>query len=283
MILIADSGSTKTAWRIIDTEGVVAQAHTIGFNPYYQDGPQIAETIRESLLPQLTGYAPKEIHFYGAGCSAPDKQALVASAISSNFPEATVHVHHDLEAAARALCGHEEGIACILGTGSNSCLYDGEKIVQNVPNLGFILGDEGSGGYMGKLLVQAFLNQELPADVHEAFMARYNTTRDEIVDHVYRKPYPNRYIATYAKFLFDHQKHPFIYELICRCFADFFEKTVIKYPDYQQKKTHFVGSIAFYFGDILKTVAQKYSINVGQILESPIAGLSLYHQQNITV
>jgi hypothetical protein len=152
-----------------------------------------------------------------------------------------------------------------------------------MPNLGFILGDEGSGGYMGKLLVQAFLNQELPEEMHLAFLDRYHTDRDEIVDHVYRKPYPNRYMAGYAKFLFDHQRHPYIYQLICQCFTDFFLKTVVKYPDYEQKETHFVGSIAFYFADILRTVALRHGVTVGQILESPIAGLSLYHQQKITV
>jgi N-acetylglucosamine kinase-like BadF-type ATPase len=155
--------------------------------------------------------------------------------------------------------------------------------VQNLPNLGFILGDEGSGGYMGKRLVQDFLNLELPQDLHDAFMARYNTTRDEIVDHVYRQPYPNRYMAAYAKFLFDHRQHPHIYQMIRQCFADFFQKAVVKYPGYQQKRTHFVGSIAFYFGDILRTVAKEHQITVGHILESPIAGLSLYHQQKTTV
>ncbi|RNI23727.1 BadF/BadG/BcrA/BcrD ATPase family protein [Rufibacter latericius] len=282
MILIADSGSTKTAWRLLDTHGEVAEALTSGINPYYRNTPEIAQMLEESLLPQLEGNTPGEIYFYGAGCSAKDKQEVVRAAIAQLYPSAEIHIHHDLEAAARALCGDKEGIACILGTGSNSCLYDGEKIVQNVPNLGFILGDEGSGGYMGKLLVQAFLNQELPEEIHNAFMARYNTNRDEIVDHVYRKPYPNRYMAGYAKFLFDHQQHPFIYQMICQCFADFFRKTVVKYPAYEQKETHFVGSIAFYFAEILRTVAKQHNITVGQILESPIAGLSLYHQQKIT-
>ncbi|WP_210489530.1 N-acetylglucosamine kinase [Rufibacter aurantiacus] len=282
MILIADSGSTKTAWRLLDHEGVKAQAHTPGINPYYQNTQEIALTLKDSLLAQLSGHTPQEIYFYGAGCSAKDKQEVVVSALREIFPDSLVQVNHDLEAAARALCGQKEGIACILGTGSNSCLYDGEKIVQNVPNLGFILGDEGSGGYMGKLLVQAFLNQELPQDVHELFMTRYNTNRDEIVDHVYRQPYPNRYMANYARFLSDHREHPFIYGLICQCFGDFFRKTVMKYPDFQQKETHFVGSIAFYFADILRTVAKEHQINVGQILESPIEGLSLYHQQKIT-
>ncbi|RNI32595.1 N-acetylglucosamine kinase [Rufibacter immobilis] len=283
MILIADSGSTKTAWRLLDAGGIVGQAHTVGINPYYQDTPEIAQMLRESLVPQLSGEAPQEVYFYGAGCSAKDKQAIVAAALAELFPHADVQVHHDLEAVARALCGHEEGIACILGTGSNSCLYDGEKIVQNHPNLGFILGDEGSGGYMGKRLVQAFLNQELPADLHQAFMDRYHTNRDEIVDHVYRKPYPNRYMAAYARFLSDHRQHPFIYQLISQCFADFFKVNVTKYPAYQQKKTHFVGSIAYYFDDILRTVAKEHHITVGHILENPIAGLALYHQQKMTV
>lgn len=283
MILIADSGSTKTSWRLIDTDGVVSQAHTIGFNPYYQNTPEIAQILRDTLLPQLQGKKPQEVYFYGAGCSAKSKKEIVANALSQIFPETDIQVHHDLEAAAHALCGHSEGIACILGTGSNSCLYDGEKIIQNLPNLGFILGDEGSGGYMGKSIVQAYLNNELPEDLHQAFFDRYQVDRDEIIDNVYSKPYPNRYMAAYSKFLFDHRKHPFIYQMIYQCLADFFEKTIIKYPDYQNKETHFVGSIAFYYGDILRKVAKQYGVKVKNILESPIAGLSLYHQQKITV
>jgi len=283
MILIADSGSTKTSWRLIDTDGEVSQAHTIGFNPYYQNTAEITQILQETLLPQLQDSTPQEVYFYGAGCSAKSKKEIVAKALSTLFPDSTVHVHHDLDAAAHALCGHEEGIACILGTGSNSCHFDGEKIVYNVPNLGFILGDEGSGGYMGKTLVQAFLNKELPEDLHQAFFDRYQVDRDEIIDNVYSKPYPNRYMATYAKFLFDHRKHPYIYQLIYQCLADFFEKNITKYEDYKNKETHFVGSIAFHFNDILRSVAKQYGIKVGQILESPIAGLSLYHQQKITV
>jgi glucosamine kinase len=283
MILIADSGSTKTAWRLLNAQGEVTQALTVGINPYYQDTPEIAQALKDSLLPQLPGTAPQQVYFYGAGCSAKDKQDLVAAALLAVFPNAQVHVHHDLEAAARALCGHKEGIACILGTGSNSCLYDGEKIIQNLPNLGFILGDEGSGGYMGKHIVQAFLNRELPADLHQAFEERYHTNRDEIVDNVYRKPYPNRYMAGFARFLSDHREHPFIYQMITKCLGDFFKKAVVKYPDYQKKETHFVGSIAYYFRDILRTVAQQYGVTVCTILESPIEGLSQYHQQKLSL
>ncbi|WP_192822983.1 N-acetylglucosamine kinase [Rufibacter sp. LB8] len=282
MILIADSGSTKTSWRQIETEGIMGQADTIGFNPYYQNTDQIAQTLRENLLPQLNGFRPHEIYFYGAGCSAKEKKDIVAQALSQLFPGSDIHVHHDLEAAAHALCGHEAGIACILGTGSNSCLYDGEKIVENLPNLGFILGDEGSGGYMGKRIVQAYLNLELPQDLHQAFVDRYQTDRDEIIDNVYSKPYPNRYMAGFAKFLYDNRTHPFIYQMIYRCLADFFEKNIIRYPDYQNKETHFVGSIAFHFSDILRTVARQYNVRLGTILENPIAGLSQYHQQKIT-
>lgn len=284
MILIADSGSTKTSWRLLNAEKVAAEAHTVGFNPYYQDTAEIAQVLRDSLVPQLADQpTPQEIYFYGAGCSAPDKKAVVATALQENFPAATVHVLHDLEAAAHALCGSEPGIACILGTGSNSCLYDGEKIVHNVPNLGFILGDEGSGGYMGKRLVQAFLNQELPTDVHEAFQNRYHTNRDEIVDHVYRKPYPNRYMAAFARFLSDQRTHPYVYQMIYQCLADFFEKNITRYEGHQELDTHFVGSIAFYFQDILREVAKQYGVRVRHIIENPITGLSLYHQQKISL
>ncbi|QHL87792.1 N-acetylglucosamine kinase [Nibribacter ruber] len=281
MILIADSGSTKTAWRQITKDGVLAETKTAGINPYYQSSEEIAQMLEQSLLEQWPDITPKEVYFYGAGCSAPDKKAMVEAALQQAFPASKIEIHHDLEAAARALCGEEPGIACILGTGSNSCLYNGHQIVHNLPNLGFILGDEGSGGYMGKRLVQTFLNNELPADLHQAFQQRYHLTRDEVVDNVYRKPYPNRYMATFAKFLFDHRQHPFIYQMIYQSFSDFFEKTIVKYPDYQQYNVHFVGSIAFHFSDILRKVAQQYAVRVQHILENPMAGLSLYHQQKI--
>jgi glucosamine kinase len=281
MILIADSGSTKTDWRLLAPNGTVSQAKTIGFNPYYQDAENIYSSLEGSLLPQLTGQKPTEIFFYGAGCGSEDKRNVVAEALRQAFPGSEVTVQHDLAAAARALCGHSPGIACILGTGSNSCLYDGKEIVQNIPPLGFILGDEGSGAYLGRKLIQAFLREELPADLRENFAKRYKVTKEAILDWVYSQPFPNRYLASFAKYAFDKRRHPAVYPLIRESFSDFFEKHVCRYPGYIDLPVHFVGSIAFYFGDILRQLARERQVRVQHILESPIAGLTLYHQQEL--
>ena len=281
MILIADSGSTKTDWRLIAPDGLVAQAKTVGFNPYYQSTEDIFSSLEGSLLPQLNGQKPGEIFFYGAGCGDEAKRKIVADALLQAFPESVVTVQHDLIAAARALCRHEPGIACILGTGSNSCLYNGREIVQNIPPLGFILGDEGSGAYLGKRIIQAFLRQELPEDLQENFAKRYKVTKEDILDKVYAQPFPNRYMATFAKYLFDKRRHPAVYPLIHQSFTDFFDKSVCRYPGYSELPVHFVGSIAFYFGDILRKIARERQIRVQHILENPIAGLTLYHQEKL--
>lgn len=281
MILIADSGSTKTDWRLLSPNGSIAQAKTIGFNPFYQDTENIFSTLQGSLLPQLAGQQPRQIYFYGAGCGDESRRQVVSDALLQAFPESDVTVQHDLLAAARALCGHEPGIACILGTGSNSCLFDGKQITQNIPPLGFILGDEGSGAYLGRKLISAYLRQELPQDLQEAFYKKYQVTKEAIQNRVYSQPFPNRYLASFAKFLFDRRRHPAIFALIYQSFTDFFDKCVSRYPNHTELPIHFVGSIAFYFGDILRQIAREHSIRVQHILETPIAGLTLYHQQNL--
>jgi glucosamine kinase len=276
MLLIADSGSTKTDWRIIDQDKNIAQAKTAGFNPYYQTEEQIFAELKEVLLPQVKGDIT-EIYFYGAGCSSPDKNALVENALSRVFLKAQVHVSHDLLAAARALCGSEAGIACILGTGSNSCLYDGKDIVANKASLGYILGDEGSGAVLGKLLVSKYFNRELPGHLMAKFEKRYALSREELLDNVYKKPFPNRYLAKFSQFLFHNLSDPYIYKLVYDAFADFFDKNVLYYENYADYKVHFTGSIAFYYSNILRQVANDKGIVVKNILENPIAGLTLYH------
>ncbi|GEO02985.1 ATPase [Adhaeribacter aerolatus] len=277
MILIADSGSTKTDWRLLLPDGEIAQATTVGFNPNYQSAENIRTELQESLLPQLGNNQPTQIYFYGAGCSTEAKCSLVADAILNVFPGSHVQVMSDVVAAARGTCGHQAGIACILGTGSNSCLYNGEIITAQMPCLGFTLGNEGSGSYLGKKLLHLYLNHELPADLQEAFGKQYPATQAEILHRIYNEPFPNRYVASFALFLQGRQRHPFVAELLHQNFLDFFRLTVCKYPDYQMLPTHFVGSIAFYFADILRKTAKSQHIQVGRILQSPIAGLALYH------
>lgn len=279
MILIADSGSTKTDWRMIASTGEISQARTVGFNPYFQDTDSIATELAKSLKPAVNE-AITEVYYYGTGCGTESSCAIVRQAIQQVFSEATtVSVASDLLGAARALCGHEVGIACILGTGSNSCYYDGEQIGYQIPNLGFWLGDEGSGGHLGKTLVTNYLLKDLAPDLEAKFEKRFpNTTRDLVLENAYKKPFPNRYFASFSKFLFDNRSHPQAYRLVYDSFDLFFQKYICKYPDYKKLKIHFTGSVAFYYSDILRQVANDKGVTVKNIMETPIAGLTLYHQ-----
>jgi glucosamine kinase len=290
MILIADSGSTKTSWRYIDAAQQIYQAKTVGFNPYFETAPGIAATIQQTLLPQLSKLTEfsgvSQIFYYGTGCGQPETCQIIHTALAICFPNATIFVAEDMLAAARGLAGKEVGIVCILGTGSNSCLYDGEKIIQTVGGLGIMLGDEGSGAYLGKQLLKDYLNDEMPQLIRNRFDKRFKTTKAEILTHIYSKPYPNRYMATFAKFLFDNKSEYYCSQLTHDCFIDFFDKTIAKYmmgisqhphdkiPNY---KVHFTGSIAFYFSDYILRIAKERKIMIGNIAEEPIAGLALFH------
>ena len=277
MKLIADSGSSKTDWRALHADGTIEQYKSGGINPFYQNEAEISAALAEDLRPQIKE-KPSEIFFYGAGCVNGEKQAVMKNALLKNFPGAKVSVENDILGAARALCHRQPGIACILGTGANSCLYDGQKIVENIRGYGFLLGDEGSGAYLGKQLVIRYLRKELPGDLNEKFKKRFPLADDEILHQVHHTPYPNRYLASFSKFLFHHIRNPHIYQLVYDGFALFMEKNVLKYANASQYKVHFVGSIAFYYANILRQVAGDKGITVKNILESPIAGLTLYHQ-----
>ena len=280
MILIADSGSTKTAWRLIDDTKNIHQFQTEGFNPYFQNAENIVKIIQQELIPQIKTKNVNqklEIYYYGAGCSNPEKCEVVETAIRENFETSKIEVHHDLLAAARAVCGHEQGIAAILGTGSNSCYYDGGKIVKNIPALGYILGDEGSGAHMGKTFIKAYLNEELPRELSERFYQRTKLTKDDILEAVYKKPFPNRWLASFSKFIFQNIKDPYLVDLTAGCFEQFFDKHICKYENYGELKLNVVGSVGFYFSNILRSVARDKGVEIDRILESPIAGLTLYH------
>lgn len=299
MILIADSGSTKTSWRYIDTSQQIYQAKTVGFNPYFEAASSIAAEIQQKLLPQLPQLEKLlgisefsnnlQVFYYGTGCGQAETCQIIHIALATCFPNATVFVAEDMLAAARGLAGKEAGIVCILGTGSNSCLYDGEKIVETVGGLGIMLGDEGSGAYLGKQLLKDYLNNEMPQLIRNRFDKRFKTTKAEILTNIYSKPYPNRYMATFAKFLFDNKSEYYCSQLTHDCFIDFFDKTIAKYimeisqkPHYEEPnyKVHFTGSIAFYFSDYLLRIAQERKIMIGNIAEEPIAGLALFHTLN---
>jgi N-acetylglucosamine kinase-like BadF-type ATPase len=284
MILIADSGSTKTDWRLIDGKGESHHFHTIGFNPFFQDTPTIYEELRQNLLPALSkvidgNYQSLRVYFYGAGCSSENKCSIVKMALSQLFPGAFIEVDHDLLAAARALCGRSEGIVAILGTGSNTCHYNGENIVRNVSSLGYILGDEGSGAYIGKHFIQDYLNHDAPDHIRAKFLEKYNLSDEEILDSVYRKPMPSRFLASFSRFISEHKNDPYISGLINKSFSDFLDQHICKYETHRDLKLNVVGSVAYFYSDRLRDAAAARGINIGRILESPIEDLSKFHVQ----
>ena len=278
MILIADSGATKTDWRMILPSGQVEKIQTLGFNPYFNDSGSIYTELVKNLVPYLSE-SIQEVYFYGAGCNG-DKNEVVRVALQMALPDAeNIEVQSDLLGAARALAGSETGIVCILGTGSNSCLYDGREIIKKPFSLGFWLGDEGSGGYLGKKLLIASLRDELPKDLKAGFDRQFQTTKKEIMNNLYSRPNPNRYAATFARFLFEHLTHPFVSHLVESAFNHFFDYFVCRFPKYEQIPVHFTGSVAFYYQEVLRHLAQERNLRIGNILESPITGLTWFHSE----
>ncbi len=277
MIIIADSGGSKIDWRLLQSDGTIGQTHTPGFNPYYQPIDDLNNTLRTAVVP-IAKEKVTEVYFYGAGVSSEKNQAVIREAFLSFFPGSKVEIGWDLLAAARALCGHEPGIACIMGTGSNSCLYDGKEITGNVANLGWILADEGSGANIGRKFLVDYLRQKFPATLAKQFAERFPLTREEFLEKVYQQEKPSAFLASFMRFIFQHLDEPYCHKLVYNSFAEFYENNVMQYEGYRNLKVHFTGSVAFYFSDILRQVANDKGITVKNILESPIAGLTLYHQ-----
>lgn len=283
MILIADSGSTKTDWRFLDQNIVVGQTQTVGFNPYYQEADSIANELTANLLPICKGKI-KQVFYYGTGVTNDEKAGIIKEAILKVFPTCSqIEAYSDVVGAARAACGRSAGIACILGTGSNSIYFDGEKTGFQIPPLGFWLGDEGSGGHLGKSLILSYLHKEIPLEIRTKFEEKYGIIdRLTVLENAYHKPFPNRYFASFSKFLFDNLTTIFCHNLVEKCFLEFFEKYILRYPMCHEVSVNFVGSVAFYYKDLLTKVADKQGINIGRVLETPIAGLVDYHNQHIT-
>ncbi len=279
MILIADSGSTKTDWRLIDANQQIHRFTSQGINPYFQKEEEIAAIIQSELLPQMKTGMPShinEIHFYGAGCGATHKKRIIAKVLFSFFSSARVEIQTDLFGACRALCGSDPGIVAILGTGSSTCYYDGTGIIENHASLGYILGDEGSGAHIGKTFIQAYLNKELPEEIAHRFYERFPLNKDQILENIYRQPMPNRFLASFSKFIYQNLKEQFLIDLVADCFQQLFNKHILKY-EHTSLKFSCVGSVAFYFSNILRAVALNKGIAVDKIIETPISGLTLYH------
>jgi len=280
MILVADSGSSKIDWRLLETDGSIRQAQSPGFNPYYQPLDHLRSSLRDTLKPEVKNPVTR-VFYYGTGVSSQRNQDMVRAVFLEFFPDARIDIAWDLLGAARALCGRERGIACILGTGSNSCLYDGQEITEQVANLGWILADEGSGASIGKTLLVDYLRKKMPEALADQFSKRFPFTREEFLEKIYQQEKPSTFLATFSKFIFQHLKDPYCYRLVYNAFSDFYENNVMKYPDYKHVKVHFVGSIAFYYSDLLRQVANDKGVTVKNVLETPIAGLALYHQKDL--
>jgi glucosamine kinase len=280
MLLIADSGSTKTDWILIDNNKKKIHYKTIGYNPFFIDTEQIYLSLLQNLCTELDSSSVNNVFFYGAGCSSPQNKAVVMSAIARCFPNASVSVEHDLLGAARALLGIQRGFISIIGTGSNTCIYDGTKIEKNIDSLGYVLGDEGSGAYIGKQIIRDYLRAALPNDLSQEFFRIYSLSQTEILDSLYNKPLPNRFLAGFCKFAGEYKDHSYIKNILRSSFGDFFLNLVCKYQDYGRFNFNCVGTVGFFFKKQLSEVADSYNIKIGEIIASPIEKLVMYHMKH---
>ena len=274
--LIADSGATKAEWCLI-SNGERKTVFTQGISPYFLTSDQIAELIQNELYKYLGPNSIENIHYYGTGCSNPENVKSIKKALHHVFSNAHVNVNTDLMAAARSLFGKEKGIACILGTGSNSCYYNGDKIVKNSPGLGYVLGDEASGAYLGKKVLQYYLYNTFDEDLRARFDAKYVTTPVEILDNVYKKPLPNRYLASFTMFLAENRGHFMIENIIEDGLNDFFFQHLCKYNEVWKYPVGFVGGVAYGFKDVIKELCNSYEFELGPVLKNPMEGLANFH------
>ena len=276
-VLIADSGSTKTQWCLL-TGNKKKMISTQGISPYFLNDETLGKILSDELLPQTGKIEIDEIFYYGTGCSNLFNISLVKRGLKKIYPGAAIKVDHDLLGAAKALCGDEKGIACILGTGSNSCYYNGKKIVKNSPGLGFILGDEGSGTYLGKKVLQYYLYNTFDAELMDKFKNKYPQTNSEILDNVYKTALPNRYLAGFVTFLIENRGHFMIENIIEDSINDFFFNHVYKYRESWTMPINFVGSVAYGFKDVLAEMCKDYELKLGKVIKSPMDGLIKYHK-----
>ncbi len=275
MILVADSGSSKTDWMGYSPEGTISFS-TPGINPYFLNAQDIFKLF--SKKKEVAAYADvvKEIYFFGAGCSSPDKHEVVSNGLSLFFPNAFISVDHDMIGSAYATCGDKKGLTCILGTGSNISYYDGNTLHNGKHGLGYVLGDEGSGTWFGRKLIISYLYGHMPAALGTAFFTEFHIDKETVITNVYQKPFPNVYLASISRFMDNHREDPFILEILRQGFQEFADTNIKDYPDYQSLDCHFVGSIAFFYQDILKEVCAKNGIKTGKILQKPIEGIFNY-------
>ncbi len=274
--LIADSGATKCEWCLI-ANGKKKKLLTTGISPYFLNEEQIYILLQKQLVPKLKDAVINEVHFYGTGLSNQNNVELLKAVLKKTFKKAKISVETDLMAAARALCGRVKGIACILGTGSNSCFYNGRKMIKNSPGIGYILGDEGSGAYLGKKVIQHYLYQTFDEELMTSFEKRFLTSPIEILENVYKKPMANRYLASFAIFLAENRGHYMIENIIEDGLNEFFFTHIYKYKESWTHPINFIGSIAYGFKDILQELCNGYELELGKVMKAPMKGLIVYH------
>lgn len=280
MLLVADSGSSKADWILTLPDNQTIPFRTSGINPFFLTEKEIVRIFHNT--PEIQPYTDqvKEIYFFGAGCSSPDRREIISNALSRIFKNAFVSVDIDIIASIYATAGTSKGICCILGTGSNISYFDGTRIHDSKHGLGYILGDEGSGTFFGRQLITSFLYGTMPPELSEEFYKKYKIDKESIIKRVYQEPSPNFYLASFAPFMSDHISHPFIVELLKKGFNEFIETNIKSYPDYKNQTCHFVGSIAYHFSDILKELCETQGIKAGKILKHPIEELSRFILNN---
>ncbi len=281
MILIADSGSTKTTWCIVSGEGdALPTCHTSGINPFLQTEDEISECLKQEF--SLSRGFFDAVYFYGAGCANPEKNEKVKRPLALFFDTGNISVNSDLMAAARSLCGSSPGIAAIIGTGSNTCYYDGSQIIRHVSPLGYILGDEGGGTVMGRKLLADVLKNQLPETIIRKFFDKYKLEPAEILHNVYREPFPNRFMAKFTHFIAENIDHPSIYGLVKESFTDFFVRNISQYPESAHLPVNVTGSIGWHFSSVLKQAAEENGFSIGIVTETPMEGLLEYHKKQLS-
>jgi N-acetylglucosamine kinase-like BadF-type ATPase len=282
MIAIADSGSTKTDWVILDqNHRELFRTNTIGFNPYHIDAGTIESEIKKNEDLNKVSNQIRNVYFYGAGCSADFLKETVKNGFKNYFSNAEILVDHDLLAACYAVYRGKPAIVCILGTGSNACYFDGKSLKEATPSLAYILGDEGSGNHMGKKLLHAYFTKKMPKYLADKFHETYHLTISELNVNVYQKPLANAYLASFSKFVHEYKNETFIQNLIYTSMHDFFENQVIPNPEARFSEVNFIGSVAHYYEDIIRSVAADFHLEVGQIVRKPIDNIVDYHKKYI--
>lgn len=278
MKLIAESGSTRTEWVLVEDNNLIQRAFIEGLNPFFQTRREISRSVRLGLPELFFKKKLEQVYFYGAGCSSHEKRNILGASLVAQF-KTPIQVESDLLAAARGLFKCEAGIACILGTGSNSCFYDGKIISKNVKAGGYILGDEGSGAVMGKYFLSDVLKGLAPKDITSDFYDKFRINANEVMESVYNRPFPNRFLATISYFLADYLDDDYVYSLITNNLRSFFTRNVCQY-DYLSYPVRFVGSLAYHYADLLREIAREFGINLEVIEETSINGLIEYHAMN---